>query len=309
MTSIGVVFGGESDEHEVSLASAQAVLNAIEQLPDYRARRIGIDKEGNWVCGDGALKFLISRADPEMLFIEAEGDVPQKDIEEIPPHDYFAECDYILPLTHGAIGEDGKLQGFFETLGKPIIGCETLSSAVCFDKAYLKTLLEGHGIKVSPGQIVDIRNATIDRRFFEELCENTGADKFAVKPNDSGSGIGVSIAHNLEELKAGLEKAAQFTNAVLVEKFIPHEEIVVGVIGNGEDIELSHLGKSNAEVDDVYEYKAKYSENTFCQAPADIPPKSPPKSSAKRWKFTIWLDVQIGQGLIFSSKTTPIISI
>lgn len=271
MIKIGVVFGGDSDEHEVSLASAGAVLNAIDALPGYEAYRLGIDKDGNWVFGEGAWRFLVSRADPDMLFIDIPEDVPEKDIINIPPHEHIAKCDFILPLTHGAVGEDGRLQGFFETLGKTIIGCETLSSAVCFDKTYLKKLLDGHGFKVVPGEVVDMQSDDISEKRYEEICKSTEATKFAIKPNDSGSGIGVSIAHNYEEFKAGLEMAAQYTQFVLVEKFIQHKEIVVGVVGNGDDLVISHLGESNAEVDNVYKYEDKYNENTFCKAPADIP--------------------------------------
>jgi len=113
---------------------------------------------------------------------------------------------------------------------------------------------------------------TINEELYQQFVETTGGEKFAIKPNDNGSGIGVSIARNFEEFKQGVEKASQFTRSVLVEKFIPHKEIVVGVIGNGDDIEISHLGESNAEVDNVYEYEAKYNENTFCKCPADIDP-------------------------------------
>ncbi len=271
MIKIGVVFGGPSEEHEVSLASAKAVMKAIDSLPGYKAERIGICKEGNWCVGEGALRFLISKADPDMLFIEQnEDDIDSKPLFEIPPHAFFDKCDYIMPMTHGAIGEDGKLQGFFETLNIPVIGCGTLASAVCFDKNYLKTLLEGHGFKVAPGGVINMETTPVTQDLYNEFVEIVGGEKFAIKPNDNGSGIGVSIARNFEEFKDGVEKAAQFTRSVLVEKFIPHKEIVVGVIGNGNDIEISHLGESNAEVDNVYEYEAKYNENTFCQCPADI---------------------------------------
>jgi len=272
MINIGVVFGGPSEEHEVSLASAKAVMKAIDSLPGYKAERIGMCKEGNWVVGEGTLRFLISKADPDMLFIETEEDVDDRPTFEVPPHAFFDKCDYIMPMTHGAIGEDGKLQGFFETLNIPVIGCGTLASAVCFDKNYLKTLLEGHGFKVAPGGVINIETTAVTEDVYKEFVEITGGEKFAIKPNDNGSGIGVSIARNYEEFKKGVEKASKFTRAVLVEKFIPHKEIVVGVIGNGDDIEISHLGESNAEVDNVYEYEAKYNENTFCQCPADISP-------------------------------------
>jgi len=269
---IGVVFGSPSAEHEVSLAGTESVLDAFSKLDEYEACPIGIDKDGNWYAGENALPTLISKADETMLFVKNKDVRPDQILEgsDNPPLDYIDRCDYIMSIIPGKFGEDGGLQGFFETLGKTIIGCNVLASALCFDKALLKATLADYGYAVTPGTCIKLDETDITAELFDSICKDLDTHKLVLKPTDNGSSIGLSQAENFEEFKAGMELAGRYTNHVVVEKFIPHKEIVVGVIGERQDLIVSHLGLSNEAVGKVYSYEEKYLVNTPCIVPAPL---------------------------------------
>lgn len=272
MIKIGVVFGSPSDEHEVSLAGAESILNAFKQLDQYEAMPIGIDKNGNWYTGEHALSTLISQANQDLLFVDQPiRRLISKTSEQLtPPLAYINSCDYIMLVIPGRYGEDGRLQGFFETLGKKNIGCGVLSSALCFDKAMLKAVLSDYGYDVTPGTDVFLKTTDITSELFEHICNSLGTHRLVLKPTDNGSSIGLSQAENFEEFKAGMIEAGKYTDHVVVEKFIPHKEIVVGVIGNGDELLISELGLSNETADRVYGYQEKYIDTSPCIVPAPI---------------------------------------
>jgi len=271
-TVIGVVFGGPSVEHEVSLAGAESVLKAFEALDEYEALPIGIDKEGVWYTGENALATLIGMADPEMLFVKNADvtAVPKSLGMAHPPSDCIDSCDYIMPIILGKFGEDGSLPGFFNILGKKVIGCDVLASSLCFDKALVKATLENYGYTVAPGVDVKFNETEITPALYEDICAKLGHKKLVLKPTDNGSSIGLPQAENYEEFADGMKLAAKYTNHVVVETFIPHKEIVVGVIGQGKDLIISDLGLSNEALDKVYGYKEKYIDNTPCIVPAPL---------------------------------------
>ena len=273
---IGIVFGGTSEEHEVSLAGARSVLKAFKSIEEHEAMPIGMGKDGKWHVGKGALEYLVANADPEKLFIEDQEDIETGkpvDHHKNPPFDYIQQCDYILPVCHGQIVEDGCLQGFFKTMGVEIIGCGVLASAVCFDKDFLKKYLAGHGYNVAPGIKLDLRKNKVDEEFYDKLCTSLDTEKLVIKPNDNGSSIGLSQSSDYKEFQKALEIAAEVTNHVVIEKFIEHREIVVGVIGNGEDIIISDLGESNVTDEKVYYYDEKYHAGSVCKIPANLNPE------------------------------------
>ena len=278
MFKIGVVFGGTSDEHEVSLAGAMSVLKAFKSIEGVKAQPIGIGKDGRWHVGSGALEYLIEHADKDKLFIRNTKDVEiggPLDHHHNPPFDYIQGCDYILPIIHGRTSEDGVLQGFFETLGLDIIGCGILSSAACFDKAFLKEFLSGCGYKVSPGVKQEIESTGMQdtQVLYKDICAELGTNKLVIKPNDNGSSIGLSQAENAQEFKEALMVAGKVTDQVVIEKYIKHREIVVGVIGQGDDILISDLGESNISTGKVYYYEDKYNAGSVCKTPAQLEPK------------------------------------
>ena len=278
MLKIGVVFGGISEEHEVSLAGANGVLSAFSELNDYEALPIGISKDGQWCKGDDALYTLAKLACDDMLFIDPEK-LPHKGTAELnhnPPIDYIKSCDYVMLLTHGRLGEDGRLQGFFETLGTPIIGCNVLASAKCFDKALLKTILAGYGYNVSPGIDIILSTTHITEDFYNDICKKLDTQKMVIKPVDNGSSIGLSFANNYEEFKQGINVAAEVTDHVVIEKYIIHQEIVVGVIGEGDDVVVSDLGElaDTEETDEEFlSYEDKYIKYDPLSFPANVSPE------------------------------------
>ena len=270
MIKIGVVFGSQSVEHEVSLAGANCVLEAFESLNQYKAQPIGIDKNGLWYTGPDALSTLLTKADKDMLFVDIPENINPIEGQTTPPLAYINSCDYILLVIPGKYGEDGRLQGFFETLGKKIIGCGVLPSALCFDKAMLKATLADYGYDVTPGTDVRLDQTDITPALYDQICQKLETNKLVLKPTDNGSSIGLSQAENAQEFIAGMEEAAKYTNHVVVEKFIPHKEIVVGVIGDGDNLLISDLGQSNEALDKVYSYEEKYIDTTPCITPAPI---------------------------------------
>jgi D-alanine-D-alanine ligase len=269
---IGVVFGSPSAEHEVSLAGAESVLKAFTQLDDYTAMPIGIDKDGKWYTGETAWPSLVEQADKDMLFVQNPdvSNATKTMGTEVPPLDYINACDYIMLIIPGKYGEDGNLQGFFATLGKQIIGCDVLASALCFDKAMVKATLADYGYEVAPGVDVKLGETEITPALYDKICDELGTHKLVLKPTDNGSSIGLSQAENAKEFEKGMALAAKYTNHVVVEKFIPHKEIVVGVIGEGNDLLISDLGQSNEADDHVYYYEEKYINNDPCIVPAPL---------------------------------------
>ncbi len=271
MLKIGVVFGGISAEHEVSLAGANGVLKAFSEIGEYEALPIGISKDGNWVHGPNALKTLVSAADQEMLFIKAE-DI-EGDIEETqasPSFEYINQCDFVMLLTHGKVGEDGRLQGFFKTLGKPVIGCGVLTSAACFDKALLKSILADKGYSVTPGVEIALEATKITEQLYNDILKQLNIQKLVIKPTDNGSSIGLGFASDYNEFKQAIENASEFTNHVVVEKFIPHKEVIVGIVGQGKDIEVSDVGELGESGDDFLSYEEKYIQYDPVTIPATV---------------------------------------
>ncbi len=279
MKKIGIVFGSPSEEHEVSLAGTESVLKALKSIPGYEAKPIGIDKSGNWYTGENALATLITKANKEMLLASNidTANIEKTEGHAAPPLDYIAACDYIMIIIPGKHGEDGNLQGFFNTLGKRVIGCDTLSSALCFDKSMLKATLAGYGFLVAPGVDVHLDQTQITPELYDQICKEVDSPRLVIKPTDNGSSIGLSQAENFEEFKSGLLEAQKHTNHVLVEKFIPHIEIAAGVIGNGNDLLISDLGNLNESDTHVYSYDEKYVTSKPYQVPADIDPQATQK--------------------------------
>lgn len=257
---IGLIFGGVSAEHEVSLATARNVMRAIEAGGEYHYVLFGISKTGDWYIGEGAWHALFAKADPTMLFAEDDSAPPQnlETYAGFPPAAAFARCDYVFPLTHGSRGEDGCLQGFFEMQGLKLIGCGTLASAVCFDKYFLKSMASAAGCSVVPGVIIDIKHGSAGANAFEDICSRLNASALFIKPNRSGSSLGAARADNAAEFADACRIARNYDDCILVEKNIKHREIVVGVIGNRCDLRISAFGECKSSDDAIYSYQEKY---------------------------------------------------
>jgi D-alanine-D-alanine ligase len=262
---IGVVFGGQSGEHEVSLVSAQAVLENLDR-ERYEVVPIGITKQGRWLAGGDPMAALKAQADPQLL-PGGSANVPAASDSEmamlaVTQHSEFwlltpeFSLDVIFPVLHGPMGEDGTIQGLFELAGVAYIGCGVLAAAVGMDKAMMKSAFAAAGLPLLPWLLV--------RRVELEQDIETVADRIEqflhypvfVKPANMGSSVGISKAKDRAGLLAGLRDAARYDRRIVVEQGINAREIEVSVLGN-ETVVASVAGEV-VPSNEWYDYEAKY---------------------------------------------------
>jgi D-alanine-D-alanine ligase len=265
---IGIIFGGRSGEHEVSLVSAASVIRALD--PDkYEAVLIGIGKDGRWFLGSPAQKML-----PEVLrqgqrvMLSADPNVAAlMPLEERASG--TQRVDVIFPVLHGTYGEDGTVQGLLELAGLPYVGSGVIGSAVGMDKDMQKRLFQQARLPV--GEFLAILRSEWEKER-EQVLRAVGK-KFRfplfVKPATLGSSVGMSKVHKREELPAALDLAAEFAQKILVERNIRGREIEVSVLGNDEP-QASIPGEIIPHRE-FYDYTAKYLEDgTRLEIPAKL---------------------------------------
>jgi D-alanine-D-alanine ligase len=265
---VGVIFGGRSGEHEVSLASAASVIRALD--PDkYEAVLIGIGKDGRWFLGSPAQKML-----PEVLrqgqrvMLSADPNVAAlMPLEERASG--TQRVDVIFPVLHGTYGEDGTVQGLLDLAGLPYVGSGVIGSAVGMDKDMQKRLFQQARLPV--GEFVAILRSEWEKD--RDLVLRAVGKKFRfplfVKPATLGSSVGMSKVHKREELPAALDLAAEFAQKILVERNIRGREIEVSVLGNDEP-QASIPGEIIPHRE-FYDYTAKYLEDgTRLEIPAKL---------------------------------------
>ncbi|GCE47496.1 D-alanine-D-alanine ligase [Thermosporothrix hazakensis] len=274
---VGVVFGGRSGEHEVSLASAQSVMRQINP-EKYDIVPIGITKEGAWVRGADPTKLLEAgtpvalpegTAEGTAHVVALSGDPTLQSLIATEEEDQSA-IDVIFPVTHGTFGEDGALQGLLEMANVAYVGCGVLGSALGMDKEKMKLIFQQVGLPVGP--------FTVFRRNEWERAPETILDKIEqelgyptfVKPANLGSSVGINKAHNREELIHAIKVAAEYDRKIVVEKGINCREFECAVLGNDEPI-VSVVGEVIPS-NEFYDYRAKYIDNkSQIVIPADIP--------------------------------------
>lgn len=265
---LGVIFGGMSTENEVSVVSANSILKNLDR-EKYEIFPIYIDKEGNWY------KYQ-EKKDVEF------GDeiIGKEKIENIVL--YLKELDVLFPVLHGLYGEDGTMQGLFELLNIPYVGCRVLASSIGMDKVYTKIVFEKAGIKQAKYEYIrKYRNKYIyvDKNFSEKILgikeilkkieENLKYPMF-IKPSNSGSSVGINKASNIEELEKHIQHAGEFDNKILIEEGIMGKEVECAVLGN-EEVIASCVGEIKP-AEDFYSYDAKYkNEESKIYIPANIP--------------------------------------
>jgi D-alanine-D-alanine ligase len=267
---VGVLFGGRSGEHEVSLASAASVIRGLD--PDkYEAVPIGITKDGHWLVGEGAVKML-----PEVLKggrrVMLTADPTEAALVPLDRGAGAQRLDVIFPVMHGTFGEDGTIQGMLELAGLPYVGAGVLGSAIGMDKDVAKRLCQEAGIPVVPW-------ITVHRWHWEKEPESVKAEieaKFEypvfVKPATLGSSVGMTKVHNAEELAPALNFACEYGMKILVEKAVTAREIEVSVLGNHEP--KASVPGEIVPHREFYDYAAKYlEEGTQLVIPADLKPK------------------------------------
>jgi D-alanine-D-alanine ligase len=234
---VAVLAGGRSSEHEISRASARSVLAALD--PErYEATTIEIGRDGRWAIGNGASPAALPKAGVETLPVVAGS----------PPAAVLGRIDVVLPILHGPFGEDGTVQGLLELAGVPYVGAGVAASALCMDKDLCKAVLRDRGIPVA-------RNVTLRDG---DAPEHPFAYPVFVKPARLGSSVGITKAHDEEELLAAVDLARRHDDKVLIEELLEGTEVECGVLGNRDPV-ASAVGEivANAE---WYDYSAKYDE-------------------------------------------------
>ncbi|UFH51318.1 D-alanine--D-alanine ligase [Pseudomonas sp. KNUC1026] len=260
---VGIVFGGRSAEHEVSLQSARNVLEALDR-ERFEPVMIGIDKHGHWhLCGTA--DYLLHPTDPALIALNPShrevalrpGDT-RASLEEAGAPQALAKVDVLFPLVHGTQGEDGCLQGLLRMLDLPFVGSDVLGSAICMDKDVAKRLLREAGLPVTPSLTVR-RHRPIS---FEQAQAALGMPVF-VKPANSGSSVGVSRADDAASFAAALAEAWRYDDKLLVEAAVEGREIECAVLGNDAPV-ASGCGEIVIG-QGFYSYETKYIDDQAAQ--------------------------------------------
>jgi D-alanine-D-alanine ligase len=266
---VGILFGGRSGEHEVSLASAASVIRSLD--PDkYEAVPIGISKEGHWLVGSAAQKML-----PEVLKggqrVMMTADPTDAALIPLDRRDGGQRIDVVFPVMHGTYGEDGTIQGLLDLAGVPFVGAGVLGSAIGMDKDVSKRLLQVAKIPVVPWIAVQRADWERDPKASQKVVEKKFKYPVFVKPATLGSSVGMTKVHSREELAPALNLAAEFATKILVEKCIVGREIEVSVLGN-HDPKASIPGEIVPHRE-FYDYAAKYlEEGSQILIPAKLKP-------------------------------------
>lgn len=257
---VGVIFGGRSGEHEVSLMSARSVMAALDR-ERYSILPIGITKEGQWLTGDvlAALEegqgtthpvaLLPDPASPNLMAVDVNGDAK-------PGLSVAAELDVIFPVLHGPYGEDGTVQGLMELADLPYVGAGVVGSAVGMDKGIFKQVMAANGIPILPWRLV--LSSQWKQRPASILDEIEASFDFPVfvKPANLGSSVGISKCRDRRELERGLDEASSYDRRIVVEQGADVRELEVSVLGNDEPV-ASVVGEIRPRRE-FYDYVAKY---------------------------------------------------
>jgi len=262
---LGVIFGGRSVEHEVSVVSAMEMMKAAD--PErFDVVPFGVTRDGRWLTPEET-RAQLERDDPPFRK-RLEADVPRL-YERGEIFERLGGSDVLFPLVHGVGGEDGTLQGMLEMFGLPYAGCGVAASAIGMDKGLQKHLLIEAGLDVAP--FVELREShwRDDERTASLQIEQAVGYPAFVKPANGGSSVGVSKVASREDLAGAMATALQFDRKVLVERAIHGREIECGVIG-GEPASASPVGEV-MPAGEFYDYAAKYMEDTArLVAPAEL---------------------------------------
>lgn len=272
MIKVGVMFGGKSTEHDISVISGTSVISNLDKKK-YEIYPIYIDRNGEFYEYKINIKDIVPlKIDDEITEI--------KKINNI--FKYLENIDIVFPVLHGLNGEDGSIQGMLEIVGKKYVGCKILSSSLCMDKVYAKALLRSSGIDVCKSMYVkkiDDRYIYIDEQFNRIIFDGSSLEKFIseylnypvfVKPSNSGSSVGVNKVNSKEELINYLEESFIYDTKVLIEEAIVGREVECAILGNNDNPIASYVGEV-LSADDFYSYDSKYKNSkSLTIIPADI---------------------------------------
>jgi D-alanine-D-alanine ligase len=275
---VGVIFGGRSGEHEVSLASAASVLAAIDPAR-YEVVPMGIAKDGQWVVGGDPLRALAEAAGVPVALPPAPAGPDGRQsraLARVPtagglPAGVAARLDVVFPVIHGPYGEDGTLQGLLELADVPYVGAGVMASAVGMDKATMKAVFRAHGLLVVAHVVLrDHEWAAEPGAWRQRVADELGYPCF-VKPANLGSSVGISKVTSARALDAAVDAAFAHDRKILVERGIAGREIEVSVLGN--DAPEASVPGEILPGREWYDYEAKYTDGVAkLLAPAPLSP-------------------------------------
>jgi len=288
---VGVVFGGRSGEHEVSLASAASVIAALEER-GHAVVPIGIARNGRWVVGGDPLRALAAEARVALPSNDTDGAVKKAlanraeavesaSVETLArtepagslPPELRQGLDVVVIMLHGPYGEDGTIQGLFELADVPYVGAGVLASAVGMDKVTMKAVFQAHGLPIVEHVVVTRHEwRSAPDRVAARVAETVGFPCF-VKPSNLGSSVGISKVSEAGALAAAVDLAARHDRKILVERAVRGREIEVSVLGNDEPI-ASFPGEISYDAE-WYDYSTKYLEGQArLTVPAPVSPET-----------------------------------
>jgi D-alanine-D-alanine ligase len=288
---VGIVFGGRSGEHEVSLRSAASVLAAIDKKK-YDVVPIGIAKNGRWLVADEAKQLLagsaaaknVSSSSSQIALVAAKGNSLAKTASALGKVDQQAEAlgvDVLFPVLHGTFGEDGTMQGLFELADKAYVGSGVLGSAAGMDKDVMKRLFIAAGLPVVD-HITLLRSAwhSSPRKAIAEI-EATLRYPLFVKPANLGSSVGISKVHDRSELAPAIVLAASYDRKIIIEQGVGGKAAKGKIAARARELEVAVLGNDNPKASlvgeivpakEFYDYEAKYeSDGSIPIIPAKLP--------------------------------------
>ena len=256
LVNVGILFGGKSAEHEVSLQSAKNIIEAIDR-EKYTTVLIGIDKSGRWLLHDEA-DYLLHADNPKLIKLNQSN----RHVTLVPQDAGHLTClsggeqpgaiDVIFPVLHGPFGEDGALQGLLKMADIPFVGAGVLGSAVGMDKDVMKRLLRDAHIPIA-GFIPLSFNGAVPE--YAAVTAELG-EPFFIKPANLGSSVGVSKVHNEPEYRRAVARAFEYDNKILLEEYIKGREIECSVLGNDDPV--ASIAGEIIPRHEFYSYDAKY---------------------------------------------------
>ena len=279
---VGLIFGGKSGEHEVSLASAQSVMASMDP-EKYEIVLVGVTKDGRWITGSSALARLAAASPTPLLAAGLEkngigGATESANTMELVPGasqtaSPLSTLDVAFPLVHGPFGEDGTIQGLLELADIPYVGAGVAASAVGMDKIMMKTIFRAHNLSQVDWMLVLRREWESKPEETIRSIESAFGYPCFIKPANLGSSVGVTKAHNWDELAQALVTAAQFDRKLIAERAVDAREIECSVLGNDDPI--AAVPGEVLPKREFYDYMAKYAGDagTELQVPADLTPE------------------------------------
>ncbi|MBW8009256.1 D-alanine--D-alanine ligase family protein [Lactobacillus helveticus] len=266
-TQVGLIFGGNSSEYEVSIVSGRNIYKAIDK-EKFDVHPIWITNEGYFANEEESFKVL---EDPSY---QVKNPHKVHNISNLIELENLPEIDVFFPIVHGNLGEDGVLQGLFRLMNKPFVGDDILAAAVTMDKEFTKILAQRVGVPVADWIAIkrfEYDDKNNDKLDYGKVAEKLGRDMF-VKPSNQGSSVGVSHVTNADEYAAALKEAFKYDDKVLVEETVPGTEVETAVLGNDKPI-VAGVGQITNAKGSFYSYKNKYDDNSTSklQIPADLP--------------------------------------